>query len=165
MSVKGLWGRHVSTDSLAQELANAPLKPQRNQVDDVHVRRDEESRRALVPSEFTSAYQQLCHPNYVLHSPKRARRKAHRAPHIHRVPQHIEREALHPVVHQDPKVVAEEGAGDAERPGRGDDEELAEAGEGGGDDEVKRLKRARREGNFHEMVLDVKVKGKHDKFA
>jgi protein FRG1 len=33
------------------------------------------------------------------------------------------------------------------------------------DDEVKRLKRARREGNFHEMMLDVKVKGKHDKFA
>jgi protein FRG1 len=33
------------------------------------------------------------------------------------------------------------------------------------DDEVKKLKRARREGNFHEMMLDVKVKGKHDKFA
>jgi protein FRG1 len=33
------------------------------------------------------------------------------------------------------------------------------------DDELKRLKRARREGNFHEAVLDVRVKGKHDKFA
>ncbi|KIW02328.1 uncharacterized protein PV09_06473 [Verruconis gallopava] len=33
------------------------------------------------------------------------------------------------------------------------------------DDEVKKLKRARREGNFHEAMLDVKVKGKHDKFA
>ncbi|KAJ5085988.1 hypothetical protein N7532_010759 [Penicillium argentinense] len=33
------------------------------------------------------------------------------------------------------------------------------------DDEVKRLRRARREGNFHEEMLDVKVKGKHDKFA
>ncbi|GFF52285.1 hypothetical protein IFM58399_09285 [Aspergillus lentulus] len=31
--------------------------------------------------------------------------------------------------------------------------------------EVKRLKRARKEGNFHEEVLDVRVKGKHDKFA
>lgn len=31
--------------------------------------------------------------------------------------------------------------------------------------EVKRLRRARREGNFHEEVLDVRVKGKHDKFA
>lgn len=33
------------------------------------------------------------------------------------------------------------------------------------DDDVKRLKRARREGNFHEEILDVRVKGKHDKFA
>jgi protein FRG1 len=33
------------------------------------------------------------------------------------------------------------------------------------DEEVKRLKRARRDGNYHEAMLDVKVKGKHDKFA
>ena len=33
------------------------------------------------------------------------------------------------------------------------------------EDEVKRLRRARRQGNFHEEVLDVRVKGKHDKFA
>ena len=33
------------------------------------------------------------------------------------------------------------------------------------DDEVRRLKKARREGNYHEEVLDVRVKGKHDKFA
>ncbi|KAF2483565.1 FRG1-like family-domain-containing protein [Neohortaea acidophila] len=33
------------------------------------------------------------------------------------------------------------------------------------DDEVKVLKRARREGNYHEAMLDVKVKGKHDKYA
>ena len=33
------------------------------------------------------------------------------------------------------------------------------------DDEVRRLKRARKEGNFYEEVLDVRVKGKHDKFA
>ncbi|KAI9665379.1 MAG: hypothetical protein M1831_001817 [Alyxoria varia] len=33
------------------------------------------------------------------------------------------------------------------------------------EDEVKRLKKARREGNYHEALLDVKVKGKHDKFA
>ncbi|KAL2415645.1 hypothetical protein ABEF95_004920 [Exophiala dermatitidis] len=33
------------------------------------------------------------------------------------------------------------------------------------DDEVKRLKRARKEGTFYEEVLDVRVKGKHDKFA
>ncbi|KAK4950868.1 hypothetical protein LTR10_010861 [Elasticomyces elasticus] len=33
------------------------------------------------------------------------------------------------------------------------------------DDEVRKLKKARREGNYHEVMLDVKVKGKHDKFA
>ena len=33
------------------------------------------------------------------------------------------------------------------------------------DEEVRRSRRARREGNFHEEVLDVRVKGKHDKFA
>jgi protein FRG1 len=33
------------------------------------------------------------------------------------------------------------------------------------EDEVRRLKKARREGDFHEKLLDVKVKGKHDKFA
>ncbi|TQV96461.1 hypothetical protein V2A60_003139 [Cordyceps javanica] len=33
------------------------------------------------------------------------------------------------------------------------------------EDEVKKLKRARREGNYHETLLDVKVKSKHDKFS
>ena len=33
------------------------------------------------------------------------------------------------------------------------------------DDEVKKLKRARKDGSYHEAMLDVKVKGKHDKFA
>ncbi|KAI9817170.1 MAG: hypothetical protein M1827_001282 [Pycnora praestabilis] len=33
------------------------------------------------------------------------------------------------------------------------------------DGEVKMLKRARREGTYHEAILDVRVKGKHDKFA
>ena len=33
------------------------------------------------------------------------------------------------------------------------------------DEEVRKLKRARREGDFHEMVLDARTKGKHDKFA
>lgn len=31
--------------------------------------------------------------------------------------------------------------------------------------EVKRLRRARKAGNYHEEILDVRVKGKHDKFA
>ncbi|OAX82602.1 hypothetical protein ACJ72_03043 [Emergomyces africanus] len=33
------------------------------------------------------------------------------------------------------------------------------------DDEVKRLKKARKEGSYHEEILNVRVKGKHDKFA
>jgi len=33
------------------------------------------------------------------------------------------------------------------------------------DDEVKMLKKARREGDFHEAMLDIKVKGSHDKFS
>lgn len=33
------------------------------------------------------------------------------------------------------------------------------------DDEVRRLKKARREGNFHETALDMKVKSSHDKYA
>ncbi|EXJ85665.1 hypothetical protein A1O1_06031 [Capronia coronata CBS 617.96] len=33
------------------------------------------------------------------------------------------------------------------------------------DDEVRRLKRARKEGTYYEEILDVRVKGKHDKFA
>jgi protein FRG1 len=31
--------------------------------------------------------------------------------------------------------------------------------------EVKRLKKARREGNYYEEILDVRVKGKHDKYS
>ncbi|KKA26205.1 hypothetical protein TD95_000053 [Thielaviopsis punctulata] len=33
------------------------------------------------------------------------------------------------------------------------------------DDEVRRLKRARREGDYHEQLLMLKVKGKHDKYS
>ena len=33
------------------------------------------------------------------------------------------------------------------------------------EEEVRRLKRARREGDFHERLLDAKVRGKHDRFA
>lgn len=33
------------------------------------------------------------------------------------------------------------------------------------DAEVKILKKARAQGNFHEAILDVRVKGKHDKYS
>ena len=34
-----------------------------------------------------------------------------------------------------------------------------------GDEEVRKLKRARKDGNWHEALLDARVGGKHDKFA
>jgi protein FRG1 len=33
------------------------------------------------------------------------------------------------------------------------------------DKEVKKLRKARMEGNFHETALDMKVKSNHDKYA
>ena len=33
------------------------------------------------------------------------------------------------------------------------------------EDEVKRLKKARMQGDYHEAILDVRVKGKHDKYS
>ena len=33
------------------------------------------------------------------------------------------------------------------------------------EDEVKRLKKARVQGDYHEAILDVRVKGKHDKYS
>ena len=33
------------------------------------------------------------------------------------------------------------------------------------DDEVRKLKRARVQGDYHEAILDVRVKGKHDKYS
>ena len=34
-----------------------------------------------------------------------------------------------------------------------------------GDEEVKRLKRARVQGDYHEAMLDLRAKGKHDKYS
>ena len=33
------------------------------------------------------------------------------------------------------------------------------------DDEVRRLKKSRVHGDYHEAILDVRVKGKHDKYS
>ena len=33
------------------------------------------------------------------------------------------------------------------------------------DDEVRTLKKSRMKGDFHEAILDVRVKGKHDKYT
>lgn len=33
------------------------------------------------------------------------------------------------------------------------------------EDEVRRLKKARVQGDYHEAILDVRVRGKHDKYS
>jgi protein FRG1 len=33
------------------------------------------------------------------------------------------------------------------------------------DEELRRLKKARRDGDYHEALLDIKVKNKHDKYS
>jgi protein FRG1 len=38
-------------------------------------------------------------------------------------------------------------------------------GRGLQDEEVRRLKKARRDGDYHEALLDIKVKNKHDKYS
>lgn len=38
-------------------------------------------------------------------------------------------------------------------------------GRGLSEEEVKKLRRARRDGDFHEVMLDIKIKGKHDKYS
>jgi hypothetical protein len=66
-------------------------------------------------------------------SPKSSRDKTHRASDIHRVSQNIERESLHPVIHENAKVVPEERARDSEGPSGGDNEGLADNKERGRD--------------------------------
>lgn len=41
----------------------------------------------------------------------------------------------------------------------------AAAGRPLADDEAKRLKKAKREGTYHSAILDIRAKGKHDKYA
>lgn len=41
----------------------------------------------------------------------------------------------------------------------------AAAGRALNDDEAKRLKKAKREGTYHSAILDIRAKGKHDKYA
>ena len=72
-------------------------------------------------------------------SPEGSGGEGHGAPDVHRVAQDVERETLDAVAHEDPKVVPEERACDAEGPGGRDDERLAEHEEHGGDERVEGL--------------------------
>lgn len=62
-----------------------------------------------------------------------------------------------------PKLKASKESKAREKISRKDLEEVV--GRRLGDDEVKRLKKARVQGNYHEVILDVRVKGKHDKYS
>lgn len=71
--------------------------------------------------------------------PQSTSRKAHRTSNIHRIPQHIEREPLHTVVHKNPKVVSQERPSNSKRPGRRHDERLAYKEQQRGYDDVERF--------------------------
>jgi len=71
-------------------------------------------------------------------APQSRRGKAHRAPDVNRIAEHVEREAFNAGVHQDPEIVAQEPARDAERPCRGQDEGLPDDEERDGDEGVER---------------------------
>lgn len=72
------------------------------------------------------------------HAPQRRRSEAHRAADVHRVAEHVKRESLNAMVHQNAKIVPQERARYAERPRRAHDERLACGEEHCGQDRVER---------------------------
>ena len=62
-----------------------------------------------------------------------------------------------------PRLKASKEAKSKERISRKELEEAA--GRSLEDEEVKRLKRARVQGDYHEAMLDLRAKGKHDKYS
>ena len=74
----------------------------------------------------------------VRHAPQSRRSKGHRAPDVHRISEHVEREALDAGVLEDAEIIAHEPARDAECPARGHDEGLADGEEHDGDECVER---------------------------
>lgn len=76
--------------SACEQEPNLPLEAQRDDVNDIHIKRNEQPGGAFIPKGCGS--------------------KAHCAPDIHRISQDIEGETLDSVVHEDAKVISEEGA-------------------------------------------------------
>ena len=145
MSVNGLG--HVSRAHItSRREKSAPLKFQSNRIHNVHVKRDQQTDRALIPTAKNKTlvpHYQARRPlpqreNTNRHAPQSRRSKAHRAPNIHRIPEHIEREALNTRVHENAEIIAQERARDTERPGRGHDEGLPGGEERDGDEHVER---------------------------
>ncbi len=141
MSVNGLDGISQARRKRTKVKSSAPLETQSDRIQNVHVQRHQQSDRALVPARHrdvnlfmsyaTRAAQQV-------HAPQRRRGEAHRAADVHGVTEHVEREALDAMVHQDAEIIAEERARDAERPRRAHDERLARDEERHGHEHVER---------------------------
>jgi hypothetical protein len=97
-------------------------------------------RSYLQKNKMSAASNQASPPgkNTVLHAPQSRRSKGHRAPDVHRIPEHIEREALNTGVLEDAEIIAHEPARDTECPARGRDENLADGEERDGNERVER---------------------------
>lgn len=63
---------------------------------------------------------------------QRSPQKAHRRAIVHRRTGHIKREPRNNAIHEDTKVIPQEGPRDAQLPGGGDDEEVADGEQGVG---------------------------------
>ena len=145
MSVNGLDGISSSARKDDERKSSAPFELQSNCIHDVHEQCHQQSHRAFIPTihsgsaiYVTSHVQKKKH-----HAPQRRRSKAHRAPDIHRVAQHIKRKPLNTMVHQYTEIVAEERARDPERPRRAHDERLPRDEERCGQERVERCGKQR----------------------
>ena len=72
------------------------------------------------------------------HAPQSRRGEAHRAADVHGITKDVEGETLDAVIHQNAKVVSQERARHAERPGRRHDEGLPENEKREGDEGIER---------------------------
>ena len=141
MSVNGLIG--MSSMARKKEKSSAPLKLQCERIHNVHVQRHQQANRAFVPAGARPSanffyVKEHAHACIYHHAPQRRRSEAHRAADVHRVAEHVKRESLNAMVHQNAKIVPQERARYAERPRRAHDERLACGEEHCGQDRVER---------------------------
>ena len=140
--------------------SSAPLELQSDCVHDVHIQRHQQASRALVPAARRNKDVKLA--IYVIpyararvqkhHAPQRRRGEAHRATDVHGVAEHVEREPLDAVVHQDTEVVSQERARDAKCPRRAHDERLARDEKRRGQESVERSGEQWHAGLFEERA-------------
>jgi hypothetical protein len=140
MSVNGL-GRVSKAHMTSRGRKSAPLELQSDRIHNVYVEGDQQTDGTLVPTRQNGRpplIKCLLPAQAPINAPQSRRGKAHRAPDVHRITKHVEREALNASIHQDPEIIAQERARDAERPRRGHDEGLSGDEERDGDERVER---------------------------